>query len=305
MIARSDSFSSRRYSHVAFTITVGIPTVGRASILRETLLELTRQTRPADRIIVCGAKAADVEGAEAFGGVQVLLAEPGLPRQRNALVAAAADAAVMVFFDDDFLPDPGYLAAIEQGMAQDASLVVATGLVLADGIGGPGLSPAAGRAVLAQPAQGGAALKTVFSGYGCNMAVRLETMRRHGLQFDERLPLYGWQEDVDLSRRMAAFGTVMQIEAARGVHLGVKLGRGSGVRLGYSQVANPLYLAGKRAGYPLGRAIEHLTRNIAMNTARALWPEPYVDRRGRLRGNLLALRDLVRRRMDPERILEL
>jgi GT2 family glycosyltransferase len=290
---------------VACKITVGIPTVGRASILRETLFELTRQTRPADSIIVCGARAADVEGADAFSGVQVLLAEPGLPRQRNALVSAATDATIMVFFDDDFLPDPGYLAAIERHMAGDAQVVVATGRVLADGIGGPGISPAAGRAILAQGAGGEAGVTPIFSGYGCNMAVRLDTMRQHNLQFDERLPLYGWQEDVDLSRRMAAFGTVVKVQAACGVHLGVKLGRGSGVRLGYSQVANPLYLAHKRSGYPFGRAIEHMARNIAMNTARAFWPEPYVDRRGRLRGNVLALTDLVRCRMTPERILKL
>jgi hypothetical protein len=34
-------------------------------------------------------------------------------------------------------------------------------------------------------------------------------------------------------------------------------------------------------------------------------PEPYVDRRGRLRGNMLALGDLLRHRMAPERVLEL
>ncbi len=42
-----------------------------------------------------------------------------------------------------------------------------------------------------------------------------------------------------------------------------------------------------------------------MNMVRALWPEPYVDRRGRLLGNVVALRDLVTGRMDPTRILEL
>jgi GT2 family glycosyltransferase len=76
-------------------------------------------------------------------------------------------------------------------------------------------------------------------------------MRPNDVMFDERLPLYGWQEDVDLSRRLAAFGTVVKVPAARGVHLSVKLGRNSGVRLGYSQIANPLYLSFKRRGYPL------------------------------------------------------
>jgi GT2 family glycosyltransferase len=290
---------------LALTIVVGIPTVGRASILRDTLVALSLQTRPADRTIVCGSKPADIAGAAEIAGVEVVMAEAGLPRQRNALIAAAQDADVMVFFDDDFIPDPGYLAAIERHMEQDPTLAVATGRVLADGIGGPGLTLQAAQAALAEGMSGPRGVTPVFSGYGCNMAVRLTMMRAHQLWFDERLPLYGWQEDVDLSRRLAAFGTVIRIEEARGVHLGTKQGRNSGVRLGYSQVANPLYLAGKRAGYPLGRALEHIGRNVAMNIAHFPRPEPYVDRRGRLRGNLLALRDLISRRMAPERVLSL
>lgn len=287
-------------------IVVAIPTVGRAAILGETLRQLTRQTRAPDRVLVCGSQPADVAGADsAAPGVEVLLAPPGLPRQRNALIRHAADADIIVFFDDDFLPDPDYLAVVEQHMAADAAIVAATGLVLADGIGGPGFSPAEGRAILAGAGVPTAGVVATFSGYGCNMALRLAPLQANGLWFDERLPLYGWQEDVDLCRRVAAFGTVVQLTAARGVHLGVKAGRGSGLRLGYSQIANPLYLSGKRCGYPLRRAITHLGRNIAMNLARAPWPEPYVDRRGRLRGNMLALRDMLAGRMTPERILEL
>lgn len=287
-------------------IAVGIPTIGRAPILYDTLIELTRQNRQADQMIVCGTGPADSDKAdEAYPGLTLLSSKPGLPRQRNAILAAAGDADIVLFFDDDFLPDPDYLAAIERHMLDNPKIVVATGLVLVDGIGGPGLAPAEGRAILKRPVPDTPGIRPTFSGYGCNMAVRMAPMRAHGLRFDERLPLYGWQEDVDLSRRLAPFGEVVQIDAARGVHLGVKLGRGSGVRLGYSQIANPLYLAGKHSGYPLGRAVEHLGRNMAMNIARAGWPEPYVDRRGRLRGNLLALRDLMTGRLAPERILDL
>ncbi len=291
-------------------IAVGIPTVGRAHILRETLIEIARQSRRPDSIIVCGATAGDVAGAaEAYPEVRVMLTEPGLPRQRNAIIGAAAGADVLVFFDDDFFPDPGYLATIEQHMGRDPGIVVATGLVVADGIGGPGLTPAEGRTILSRHLAfidvQSQAVRPTFSGYGCNMAVRLAPMRAHGLRFDERLPLYAWQEDVDLSRHLAEFGEVVQIPAARGVHLGVKSGRGSGVRLGYSQVANPIYLCGKRRGYPFRRAITHVAKNMAMNIARAFRPEPFVDRRGRLRGNLLALRDLAFGRMIPERILDL
>jgi len=48
-----------------------------------------------------------------------------------------------------------------------------------------------------------------------------------------------------------------------------------------------------------------MLRNLAANAARSLWPEPYVDRQGRLRGNLSALADLLAGSLHPERILEL
>lgn len=291
---------------MSLKITIGIPTIGRAPVLRAVLSELGRQSRPADNIIVCGTKSADVEGAaDAVDGVKVVLHRPGLPHQRNALIAAAANSDIVVFFDDDFLPDSGYLAAIERHMANDEHISVATGFVLADGISGPGFTIAEGQALLRSAKINSLRVEPIFSGYGCNMAVRMEPIRKQQLTFDERLPLYGWQEDVDFSRRLASFGTVVRIYEAMGVHLGVKLGRGSGLKLGYSQIANPLYLAHKKCGYPISRALEHLARNMAMNIARAPWPEPYIDRRGRLLGNALALRDLIVGRMNPERVLEL
>jgi GT2 family glycosyltransferase len=289
---------------MSLNIIVGIPTVGRAAVLREVLIELGRQARRADAVIVCGTTEADIAGAADICGARVMLAAPGLPRQRNAIIAAAAEADIMLFFDDDFLADPDYIAAIERHFEAQPSTVVATGQVLADGINGPGLSPNEGRAILRRPDTDGVDA-TVFTGYGCNMALRLAPMRAHGLHFDERLPLYAWQEDVDLSRRLAPYGDIVKLATAKGVHLGVKVGRGKGVRLGYSQVANPLYLCGKRHGYPLAWALRHIAANLAMNVAKSLMPEPYVDRRGRLFGNILAIRDLASGRMAPERILQL
>ncbi|HUB45672.1 MAG TPA: glycosyltransferase [Acetobacteraceae bacterium] len=286
-------------------ICVGIPTLGRAGVLLRTLKELNRQNRAPDTVIVCGTQPADFEGAISVRpGTVLLLAPAGLPRQRNAIVAAAGDADALVFFDDDFLPHPDYLSVVEEHMAENPETIAATGRVVADGINGPGLSAAEAVNLLAQPCHPGVADQPIFSAYGCNMAIRLGPVRRYDLSFDERLPLYGWQEDVDMSRQLATYGKIVQLHAARGVHLGTKLGRGSGVRLGYSQVANPIYLAGKRRGYPLGRALSHITCNIAMNIVRSPWPEPYVDRRGRLRGNALAIRDFLSGRMLPERVLD-
>ncbi|MBB2206014.1 glycosyltransferase family 2 protein [Gluconacetobacter takamatsuzukensis] len=285
-------------------IVVGIATAGRASVLAEILRDLMRQTRQPDEVVVCAPSEEDMLGAaEALPGVHLITGPRGLTRQRNAIIAAVPDADVVMFFDDDFLADPHYLQAVEAHMAANDRTVVVTGAVLADGIKGPGLGVAEGRAILAARAQEGgpSAPEPVFTGYGCNMALRLAPMRAFDLWFDERLPLYGWQEDVDLSRRLAAHGDVRLLPDARGVHLGVKRGRSSGIKLGYSQVANPLYIAAKGEGYPRTRAWEHIMRNLLSNVAKALRPEPYIDRRGRLAGNMLAFFDLVRGRMTPER----
>ncbi|MES2712668.1 MAG: glycosyltransferase [Pseudomonadota bacterium] len=296
----------------AARIAIGIATVGRARILRETLVEARGQTRPADRIIICATKQSDVEGIELAGTHEsILLTEAGLPRQRNRILDAAGDCDFVLFIDDDFLLDPGYVAETLAAFAADPSIVVTTGTVLADGITGTGLSAEEGRRIIsdalrADPAPGRSPAPS-FAGYGCNMAVRMAVARRHEIRVDERLPLYAWQEDVDFTRRLAAHGTVRLLPAARGVHLGTKAGRGSGRRLGYSQVANPIYLMRKagRVAYPGAYAARRVLGNIAANLLRAVLPEAHVDRRGRLVGNVVALGDLLRGRLKPERALEL
>ena len=90
----------------------------------------------------------------------------------------------------------------------------------------------------------------------------------------------------------------------RGVHLGNKRGRTSGLRFGYSQVANPLYLRNKGT-VGLKWALRLMGGNIAANILGSLKPQGLVDRRGRLKGNLIALGDFVRGRLDPMRVLDL
>jgi GT2 family glycosyltransferase len=288
-------------------IAVGIATRGRAASLAEVLADLARQTRQPDRIIVCHVGPEDVAELPArFPNVEFLVTPAGLPRQRNAILDAAADCDAVLFLDDDFLAASGYLAATERVLAAHPDCVVTTGTVLADGAKGPGITVEEGRAILSADREDGDPGRALphFNGYGCNMAVRLAPMRAHGLRFDEQLPLYAWYEDLDLTRRLGAHGTILRLQGARGVHLGTKSGRVAGTRLGYSQVANAIYLA-RKGSYPWNRALRSAGRHLAMNAARSLRPEPHVDRLGRLRGNLIALGDLLRGRMHPMRVMDL
>jgi glycosyltransferase involved in cell wall biosynthesis len=290
----------------AVRIAVGFATVGRRELIPETLAEIQRQQRLPDRVIIAPASASDCPAdIDLPVPVDIVHGPKGSCAQRNTILDAATDADIVVFFDDDFFPEPAYLAEIERIMASDDSIVMVTGSVITDGILGPGLSAEAARVALygAAPAPL-ERLEPTYNGYGCNMAVRMDAVRTHALRFDENLPLYAWLEDVDFSRRLAAHGRIVRSLRARGVHLGSKRARTPGLRLGYSQVANPVYLL--RAGtMRADKAAVQIVRNLAANLRKARNPEPWVDRMGRLRGNWLALCDLLRGRLHPRRILDL
>ena len=138
--------------------------------------------------------------------------------------------------------------------------------------------------------------------YGCNMAFRRSGIA--DIRFDERLPLYAWQEDVDFSNRLRPLGRIMRSNACVGVHQGVKRGRSPGYQLGYSQIANPLYLI-RKGTMPMSAALWLMARNMLSNHARLLRPEPWIDRSGRAAGNWRAFADLAAGRLNPERILTL
>lgn len=290
------------------TIAVAIATAGRRDILTQTITFLNNQSRKPDEFLVCPSRPEDVdaEGLAAYEGtIQILPGPVGLPHQRNVLVGAAK-ADIIVFFDDDFLPAANYLAEVERLFAENADIMVATGYVIADGARGPGLEFDDGeRRLAADVPPSRLPVSPTFNGYGCNMAIRLAPVRAHGLRFDENLPFYAWLEDVDFCRLLVPYGRIVWAQQLRGVHLGTKkAGRSPGKRLGYSQVANRIYIH-RKGNMPLYQVLDGIARNVLSNLFRSLKPEPWVDRRGRLKGNLLALRDLVTGRIDPRNILDL
>jgi GT2 family glycosyltransferase len=290
-------------------IAVGIATAGRRDLLTEILAELAQQTRTPDDLFICPAGPSDFDESAIVGRVPYRLSavsgSRGLTPQRNAILRAVKDCDVVVFFDDDFVPCPFYLEELEKCFAEHEGIVAMSGRVIADDVKGPGLALATAQALLKSYPRNSldVFLTDQFNAYGCNMAIRLSPVRQHGLRFDENLPLYGWLEDVDFCRQLAPHGRIAKNERMIGVHLGTKGGRTSGVRFGYSQVANPLYLW-RKGTLGLGHALRQMSKNGLANLWHSIRPEPWVDRRGRVRGNLKALADLLRGRLDPRRIVE-
>lgn len=289
-------------------IAVAVATTGRAKLLRDTVPVMLGMERAPDRVILVGASPADVDGLRALDPkVEVLVANRGLPRQRNAaLQATERDCDAIVFFDDDFLPTRDYLSQVETIFASDPGIAAVTGVLEGDGVNLGGYDMEIAKTLLraadAREAARDGTMWDINHVYGCNMALRLPAAAEVG--FDERLPLYAWQEDRDFSRRLNQHGRIVRSKALSGVHLGVTQGRSPGVKLGYSQVANPLYLLRKGTMRPLETA-GLVSSNIAANLTKCWKPEPWIDRPGRLRGNMLAIVDMLRGRAHPERILEL
>lgn len=284
------------------SIAVAVATRGRPEIVTATLTHLLgHQTLQPKSVVVSCTTPADAGGAANLPGVQVVVGPAGLPAQRNtALAVLGSTADIVVFFDDDFVADPGWLAAAALIFRDEPDVLGITGYLLADGIHGPGLSfDDALNILAADTGPKGSMCVEPFSPYGCNMAFRVSAIV--DLRFDERLVLYGWQEDRDFGAALAKRGgRLIKSAIARGVHMGVKGGRVAGDRLGYSQVVNPIYLF--RKGTMTGRqAASHIFGNVANNLARSAKPEPFIDRRGRLRGNIRAFWDVLRGRIEPER----
>lgn len=283
---------------------------GRPDCVARFAERLAVQTRAPDRLIFSVADPADLPQdlpQDLPAQAEIVTGGAGLAAQRNrGLERILGDCEIVAFFDDDFVPSCHALEGIQRIFLAWPDVVGATGRVLADGVSSAGIPLAeAEHLVDAADAAGPGDLRVradLDGLYGCNMAFRTGAIG--ATRFDERLPLYGWQEDVDFAARLLPRGRLVLTHAFGGVHCGVKTGRTPGLRLGYSQVANPVYLARKGSMRPF-RSARLIARNLIANHLRALAPEPWVDRRGRLRGNWLALVHALSGQLDPEHVLRL
>jgi glycosyltransferase involved in cell wall biosynthesis len=287
-------------------IAIGIASTGRPALLHNALEALRRQERSADRIIVCHAAPGDVsEESRQMAGIEFVSAPAGLARQRNAILERTEGDDLLVFFDDDFIPAPGYLGAMELLFNEGPHIVIATGDVVADGARSRPLDIAQAADLLRQARTSHPSrLLPAYNAYGCNMAVRLAAVRSRRLHFDESLPLYALYEDIDFSRQLAPHGAIRAFTGARGVHLGTPAGRMSARRLGYSQIANPQYLV-RKGTFHWSHAWKSMLRHCCANVLGSFSPAERAFRVRRLAGNLVALWHWMRGAIAPYRALDL
>jgi len=287
-------------------IGVVVATLGRAAECGDLLARLSEQTLTATAVVISAESASDLPDPVPEG-VEVILGPRGLCAQRNRGIRAIADRCdVIVFFDDDFLPTARSLAGLAWLFSEHRDVVGATGVVLADGVTHGGIALDEATALLAK-ADAAAPEPVIIeqdirTAYGCNMAFRVSAMA--GLTFDERLPLYGWQEDVDFAGQIVKLGRVVRTNGFGGVHRGVTKGRTPGVRLGFSQIVNPIYLA-RKGTMRWSHASTLMLCNLIANHAKALRPEPHIDRLGRVRGNWSGVAHILGGKLDPMGIFDI
>lgn len=289
-------------------IAIVLASVGRPDELGQWKERLALQTRPVDAVVYSVVSQADLPPEDKLvPGSKVLFGPKGSPAQRNTgLEHVLRDHDVICFFDDDYVPSRRMVEGVGWLFETHPDIISANGKLLADGINGPGIPYAEALDMLdrwdASP-RGEVEMSAHGGGlYGCNMVYRASAIANE--RYDETLPLYGWQEDLDFGARLMGRGRTVITDAFAGVHQGVKRGRTTGTKLGYSQIANPVYLV-RKGTMGWSYAVRLMLRNVARNHLLALRPEPWVDRAGRARGNRAAIVDLLRGRDHPQRALEM
>lgn len=291
---------------MAFSHAVIIPTYGRREVLARLLVWLGKQTKLPDEVILSTTDETQLPDVGTRFPVSTVFGVKCVSAQRNrGLEKALGRFDVITYLDDDLIPATDYLERAGRALEQNPDWAVVMGNIIWDGATTGEISWADGVETLRTAEACGRTDPRVFDQVGAqggNMTIR--TAMIGDLRFDERLALYSWQEDIDFTTQLGRRGRIVCLPAIRSAHLAVRGGRTSGIRFGYSQVANPVYLL-RKGTMPTDFAMKLIARNIVANVVRSVRPEIHIDRRGRLRGNLIALSHLLKGRVEPEYILEI
>jgi hypothetical protein len=299
---------------VIHALAVVIATTGRKEITEQTIASLALRKSLPSLVIVAGANQGDLP---VFSGklpfqIQLLISpRKGSAVQRNfGLRELPAFIEYVTFLDDDMEVHDDYCRQVENVFRHFPEVAGFSGHVVANG----DINRVVAREMLDQrPVPPGKPIFGFYPGrwpgfYGCAMNIRRRWLEVE--QFDERLPLYALGEDAEMGFRLSRHGSVGGSESCLVVHLATKSGRISEVGIGYAQIINPLYFVGKRIGFPRGSTYwQKLVKAPMVNLVFWWFPRldakgSFVDRAGRFRGNLLALWDVARGKIDPMNLIK-
>ena len=294
------------------SISIVIASKGRPELVYQTVESLQRQTLKPQQIIIVVPTAEDLPRNEWGYSVQYIVGPHGSALQRNKGIQSIPDSVAYVgCFDDDFELKGDYLQQAVAFLNANTAIIAISGQLLANG----GVTREEAEELIAHCKPDGSPRGRFFSKgkhhilHGCNMVIRRPVLNYE--LFDENLPFYSYGEDYDLSIRLERYGLVGRFDGCIGVHLQTPGGRVREELRGYSFVANNWYF--------LTKGVTHLpffiawtrfwSMSVGMSIAISVWNilgrDQRLDWGARLRGHLLALKDICLGRCHPARIKEL
>ncbi len=222
--------------------------------------------------------------------------------QRNAALDAIENAPpVVFFFDDDVEVEERYVQNMLELYEEDSQVALANGTNL--GLGAPPgtLTLEHAKALIRSNLHmvDTASVEPARTGLGSRMSCRGSLLGR--VRFDERLPLYGYQEDFDFSMECAQYGKLVLNNRCLMVHMETTSGRMGSRRRGYSEVVNPIYIWSKGRGVKLKRILAGSIKRTLKNIIRCT----HSDGRRRFAGNMIGWAMILRGKLEPEYITEL
>ena len=209
---------------------------GRPDLLQQIVTSLSSQRRIPDAIVISAVAPADITAStQALSSVRTIFGSAGLTCQRNRGISCLIDTVdVIAFIDDDFIVGHDYFHNMERLFEHDELIIGINAEIVADGADLPGFTFEEGLRLAEQYRRQKTepVAREITGKYadGCNGIIAFRSTRAGALRFDERLPLYGWQEDLDFCVALRRLGRIVRTNLIWGVHLGTKRGKGSEVR---------------------------------------------------------------------------
>jgi glycosyltransferase involved in cell wall biosynthesis len=294
------------------SISVVIASKGRPDFVRETIECLRRQTLKPREIVVVVPSAEDLPENQWGNEVRYVVGPLGLTTQRNSGIETISPAAKYVgCFDDDFELKDDYLEQAVAFLDANIQVVGMSGRILKDG----GVSRDEAKKLIADYKSEEIPRGMFYSRgshhilYGCNMVIRRHLLTYE--KFDENLPFYSYGEDYDFSIRLEHYGLIGRFAGCVGVHLATPGGRVRELLRGYSFVANNWYFMKKGVVHlpPLMAWIRFwlvcVGKSLWQSLSKLLKGDRSLDWGGRMKGHLLALKDISLGRCHPQRIKEI